>query len=184
MEALSRNGVPDHFVIRYRLDDEFARRITSAAIAEYLGNPGPRFEIEVDRSKSRDNLLSLLSDSIVILKREIIEILEPRLIFPDPAATIEKMEFFLVSLHKWVTKNEAKAILSDKNLESVGIEEALTWALNTQSWPRGNRSVVALTADESDDIEFSTIVSQRAANLCAQKSFSPSVEFLVKRKKP
>ncbi|MBU2539880.1 hypothetical protein KJ786_01855 [Patescibacteria group bacterium] len=201
LEALVKNKIPDHLVTRYRMDEDFAERVSRSMIAEHLENPGRRFFIKVNSSLSLVELNDrIIEQRVLTLKKDIIESFEPTTVFPDHLVSntkirMEDLEVFLVSLHKETNEVEAVAILNDMGLESVTIEEALFFALQTRSSSFSqNYSIVVLAGKWIGDIveeknpvnflDFGVTMSNNARISLCKPDFSPRTMFLVKKKKP
>lgn len=193
METLSANGVPDHLVLRYRMDRRFAEKISKLIIAEHLENPGKKFVIEVDRSLSRGQLNDMLRHQRVLqtLRNDIVEALEPKTTFCG-LNQLEKMEFFLVSLHRETDEVKATSILNDMRLESVTTEEALTFVLQSTGGFSRDYSIVILSAKYAEPkkvfknnfLEFGISVGGDFLVNLTHYDFGPGTMFLVKKKKP
>jgi hypothetical protein len=200
LEKLEEHKIPLQFIRRYRLDTDFAKKMSGLIISEHLENPGEKIIVKMDRSLSRSQLMQPFKKaSCFVLREDVIESLGLDAALPDsakkPAVRIsiaETTEFFLVPLHIDTNEQEAELILREMNLESVSVEESLTVA--AQAWNcifKRYSSVVVLSGQyigpvkefQNHFLSFGVTMDGHYSIGLTKNSFSPKTKFLVKKKK-
>jgi|GEM_PF-3167829 len=160
LEALQKEKLPPHLVQRMRMDLDFRKAAVQTLIASYRDNPGEKFRIEVDRTKSRSQLVTEIdSRGIHVIKLEIVEALQPKTIFADAGQgyvfgnlkPIEPMDVWLIPLWQETTEKDAIALLDYMGYQSVQTEEALTFALQKR-W--GHEDSIVVLASKCQNFTF------------------------------
>ena len=190
LEILTQNKVPVYLANRFRNDPEFAKKVCRMIVELTRDYPGREFILNVDRSKSRLDLIQeLRAQNFMTLKDYLITAIEPSVLGPYSATDPLAVKVFLASIYEDANEKQAFDILDHMGFECITAEEALSFALQYRGALSGGYKIVTLAARWNNPAEPRpqfldlgvTMAGQYTVGFCSN-CFDADDLFLVKEK--